>query len=250
MEHSLSRMELLLGTETVQRIQSKHVIIFGIGGVGSWCAEALMRSGICHLTLVDSDLVNPSNINRQLMATTFTVGQSKVEALRDRLLSINPEAFIETRHERFDTDTATSFDFSKFDYIIDAIDSIDCKMLLIQLACQSKATLFSSMGAALKMDATRINVAEFWKVKGCPLGAALRHRFRKSHLIPARKFLCVYSEELLRNHSVSHNNSEESANGSAVHITGSFGFTLAGLVIQHIAKEETQDKSDEPSCSS
>lgn len=233
MEQTLSRMELLLGMEAVRHIQSKRVILFGVGGVGSWCAEALVRSGICHLTLVDPDVVAPSNINRQLMATTLTVGQPKVEALRDRLLSINPEACIEARQERFAAETAHSFDFDAFDYILDAIDSIDSKMLLIQLACQSKAVFFSSMGAALKMDATRVGVAEFWKVKGCPLGAALRHRFRKAHLMPARKFLCVYSEEQLHNHPENPLASRQ-ANGSVAHVTGTFGFTLAGLVIQHI----------------
>ena len=233
MEQTLSRMELLLGMEAVRHIQLKRVILFGVGGVGSWCAEALVRSGICHLTLVDPDVVAPSNINRQLMATTLTVGQPKVEALRDRLLSINPEACIEARQERFAAETAHSFDFDAFDYILDAIDSIDSKMLLIQLACQSKAVFFSSMGAALKMDATRVVVAEFWKVKGCPLGATLRHRFRKAHLMPARKFLCVYSEEQLHNHPENPLASRQ-ANGSVAHVTGTFGFTLAGLVIQHI----------------
>lgn len=228
-------MELLLGVEAVRLIQSRRVALFGVGGVGSWCAEALVRSGICHLTLVDSDVVAPSNINRQLMATTLTVGQPKVQALRDRLLHINPHAHIEARQERFDADTAASFDLDTFDYVIDAIDSIDSKMLLIQLACQSKAMFFSSMGAALKMDVTQIRVAEFWKVKGCPLGATLRRRFRQARVVPTRKFLCVYSEELLHNYPTAPDSPCARANGSAVHITGSFGFALAGLVIQHIA---------------
>ena len=172
------RSELLLGEEVMERIAQKRVIIFGVGGVGSWCAESLVRSGIRQLTIVDSDRVCITNINRQLMATTKTVGQVKVDALKERLLTINPSAEITALQQIFNEETAESFNLNTYDYIIDAIDSLKDKAALILLACRTKAKFFSSMGAALKMDPTRIKVTEFWKVQGDPLARALRKKFK------------------------------------------------------------------------
>ena len=238
------RSELLLGDEAMQQIGSKRVIIFGVGGVGSWCAESLIRSGIRHLTIVDSDRVCASNINRQLMATTLTVGQVKVDALRERLLSINPSAEIITIEKVFNEETADTFDLDSYDYIIDAIDSLKDKALLILLATRSKAKFFSSMGAALKIDPTRIRVTEFWKVEGDPLARMLRKRFKQNDQYPKRKFQCVYSDELLQNKGPQPEEKEETlsqitkgqTNGSLAHITAIFGFTLAGLVLQDATK--------------
>ena len=193
------RTELLLGQPVMERLAEKRVIIFGVGGVGSWCAESLVRSGVVHLTLVDSDRVCVTNINRQLMATSRTVGQVKVEAMRQRLLEINPSADIVAHQEVYSAQTADSFHLEDYDYVIDAIDSLQNKVDLILHATSLKVKLFSSMGAALKMDPTRIHVAEFWDVKGCPLGAALRRRFKRLKKYPKRKFMCVYSDELLEN---------------------------------------------------
>lgn len=139
------RTELLLGNETVERIAQRRIIIFGVGGVGSWCAESLVRSGISQLTIVDSDRVCITNINRQLMATTKTIGQVKVEALKERLLTINPSAEIVALQKIFTEETAHEFQIETYDYIIDAIDSLKDKALLIELACQTKAKFFSSM---------------------------------------------------------------------------------------------------------
>ena len=240
------RAELLLGTETMERISRRRVILFGIGGVGSWCAEALIRTGIHHLTIVDCDSVAPSNINRQLMATTETIGRPKVEVLRQRLLTINPSAQVTALEKVFCEDTAADFQLNTYDYIIDAIDSLRDKALLIQLACKTNARLFSSMGAALKLDPTRIRVAEFWKVNGDPLARALRNLFKRTKNFPAKKFQCVFSDELLpnlgdtddKNQRVEekhpHPFNKPRTNGSVVHITAIFGFTLAGLVIKDI----------------
>ncbi len=253
-----NRAQLLLGSDAMERLGNIRVIIFGVGGVGSWCAESLVRSGISHLTVVDSDRVCITNINRQLMATVKTVGQVKVEALKERLLTINPMAEIDARQQIFSEETADSFCLESYDYIIDAIDSLKDKRLLIEMACQTKAVFFSSMGAALKMDPTRIKVAEFWKVEGCPLARALRQRFKRLKRKPARKFLCVYSDELLENkgHNTScgtekcmcpkaknglgdaallnHEwcSSKAQINGSLMHITAIFGMTIAGLVVK------------------
>ena len=224
------RTELLLGDELMERLSSKSVIIFGVGGVGSWCAESMVRSGIKHLTIVDSDRVCITNINRQLMATTKTVGQVKVDALKGRLLSINPSAEITALQQIFTAETAESFQLDSYDYIIDAIDSLKDKALLILMACQTKAKLFSSMGAALKLDASRIKTAEFWKVQGDPLARALRKRFKRDGRYPKRKFQCVFSDELLENKMPIDPN--DRGNGTIAHITAIFGFMLAGLVVQ------------------
>jgi tRNA A37 threonylcarbamoyladenosine dehydratase len=266
------RTELLLGGETMERIGQKRVIIFGVGGVGSWCAESLVRSGIRHLTIVDSDRVCVTNVNRQLMATTETIGQVKVEALRERLLSINPAAEITALQKIFSHETAEEFDLGSYDYIIDAIDSLKDKAQLILRATntdiimrssnQAIPKFYSSMGAALKMDPTRIKVTEFWKIEGDPLAKLLRKKFRRMQQFPGRKFKCVYSDELplenrghettcgtehcmcpkaqhgpgdqsLLNHEWC--SSKAQINGTIAHITAIFGFMLAGLILQDIA---------------
>ena len=239
----------LVGNKTMDKIAQKRVIIFGVGGVGSWCAESLVRSGIHHLTMVDSDNVSITNVNRQLMATTKTVGQVKVEVLKNRLLEINPNAQIEARAELYDEASNDSFHLDEYDYIIDAIDSLESKMQLLLHASHTKAEVFSSMGAALKMDPTKIHVAEFWKVKGCPLARALRDKFKKRQVRPAKEIQCVYSEELLKNlggipendgapeefHKVAYN-------GTMAHAVAIFGFTIAGLVMQDIYQKATSQQ--------
>lgn len=172
------------------------VIQFGIGGVGSWCTEALVRAGIDNLTIVDCDVVSASNINRQLIATTKTIGMAKVEVMKERLLDINPDARITAIKERYCAETADQFNLDEYDYVIDAIDSLADKALLILRACESEARLISSMGAAGKTDPQKVRVAEFWKVNVCPLARALRNRYKKAKTFPAKKFMAVYSEEL------------------------------------------------------
>ena len=230
-----SRAELLVGGETMERIAQKRVIIFGVGGVGSGCAESLVRSGTHQLTIVDSDCVCITNINRQLMATTKTIGQVKVDALKERLLTINPQAEITALQKIFTQETAEEFNLDSYDYIIDAIDSLKDKALLILMACRTKAKFFSSMGAALKMDPTRIRVTEFWKVQGDPLARALRKKFKSQQQFPKRKFQCVYSDELLSNRGQHATCETESrANGTMVHVTAIFGLMLGGLVLSDI----------------
>lgn len=253
------RTELLLGNDIMDRIANIRVIIFGVGGVGSWCAESLVRSGIKHLTIVDSDRICVTNINRQLMATTKTVGQVKVDVLKSRLLEINPTAEITALQQIYSAETSDSFHIESYDYIIDAIDSLENKVDLIRQSTKTDATFFSSMGAALKMDPMKIKTAEFWKVIGCPLAAALRRRIKKGEKL-TKKFMCVYSEELLENKGANSSCGTENSlcpkaqegpgdanlvnhewcskkariNGTLAHTTAIFGFTLAGLVMQDI----------------
>ena len=255
-----NRTRLLLGDDIMTRFDKTRVIIFGVGGVGSWCAEGLVRSGIGHLTIVDSDRVCITNVNRQMMATSKTIGMVKVEALKERLNEINPDVEVVAVQAIYSPETASQFDLDAYDYVIDAIDSLKDKAALILHATRSKTKFFSSMGAALKLDPLKVEVAEFWNVRGCPLARALRQRFKKRHEFPAKKFLCVYSEELLENKGQESScgtdrcvcpktdkapgdpaladhewcSSKARINGSLMHITSIFGLTLAGLVIRDI----------------
>ena len=239
-----NRLRLLLGDETLMQIMQKRVIVFGVGGVGSWCAEALVRSGICDITLVDADKVCITNINRQLLATTSTIDGVKVDVMKRRLLDINPSVQVTTLEKRYDDSSASEFNLNDYDYVIDAIDSLADKALLIRNACDSTATLFASMGAALKTDSSRIATAEFWKVQGCPLAAALRRRFKKSKQLPSRKFRCVYSDEVFPNRGGEIDNdgsmtfNKVSINGTLAHTTAIFGLKLAELVINDILKRQ------------
>ncbi len=240
MENAYSnRTELLLGGDVLARLAEVRVALFGVGGVGSWCAEGLVRSGVKHLTLVDADRISESNVNRQLMATTRTVGQVKVEALRERLLEIAPDADIVPVQKVFSAETAGEFELDSYDYILDAIDSLKDKGELILRATRTPAVFFSSMGAALKIDPAQVRVAEFWNVRGCPLGAALRKRFKQNHTWPGHKFRCVYDEEVLPNRGAraaaeTDLFNKAQINGSLAHITAIFGMTLCGLVIEDV----------------
>ncbi|NMB49200.1 MAG: tRNA threonylcarbamoyladenosine dehydratase [Bacteroidales bacterium] len=232
-----ARTELLVGKEAMNAIASKRVILFGVGGVGSWCAEGLIRSGVRYLTIVDPDKVVLSNINRQLPATMQTVGQLKVEVMKNRLLEINPFAEINAVPQMYNEETSESFHLETYDYIIDAIDMLQQKAHLMVKASNTPATIFSSMGAALKIDPLRIRVAEFQKVKGCKLASALRRYLREKEK-PVKPILCVYSEEYYPNKGaewVKNNISRRvQTNGTVVHVTAVFGFTLTSLVIQDI----------------
>lgn len=259
-----NRTERLVGPDAMDVLGEKRVIVIGVGGVGSWCAESLVRSGFRHITIVDSDRVCITNVNRQNMATMKTVGMVKVEALKERLLSINPKAEVNALQKIYTESTAEEFQLDTYDYIVDAIDSLQDKAYLMLQATRTKAKFFSSMGAALKLDPTRIQVGEFWKVKGCPLGAALRRKFKKMQRFPSKKFKCVFSDELLENKGQSHAcgtsacmcpkaengpgdpellnhewcSSKAQINGSLSHITAIFGFTLAGLIMQDALRTE------------
>lgn len=235
MNHSIfNRSRLILGDDVMSSLSEINVVIFGMGGVGSWVAEGLVRTGLTHLTIVDADRVDVTNVNRQMPATFGTIGEDKVEAAKRHLLEINPNAEITAVKMFYSADTAYLIDLKEYDYIVDAIDSLKDKALLILNATRSGKKFYSSMGAALKMDPSRIHTAEFWNVKGCPLARALRNRFKKTKEFPSKKFLCVYSDELLSNKSISDETCSYKAaiNGSLVHITAIFGFTLAGEIIK------------------
>lgn len=239
MIEKFDRVNLLFGTKGLEFLEKTNVILFGIGGVGSWAGECLIRTGIRHLTIVDCDRVAETNINRQLPATVSSVGEWKVDAMAARLKEINPDAEIICIKEAYTAETCGKFELGKYDYIIDAIDSLKDKAHLILASTNTEATLYSSMGAALKIDPTKISVTEFWKVKGCPLARSLRQWFKRHNEFPKRKFKVVYSEELLTNICKSNESCSYKAqiNGSLCHITAIFGMTLAGLVVEDIMKK-------------
>jgi tRNA A37 threonylcarbamoyladenosine dehydratase len=256
------RTELLLGREAIGRLHETKVILFGVGGVGSWCAEGLVRSGIGSLDMVDFDTVCVSNINRQLHATPAAIGKVKVDAMKKRLLEINPRAKIGALHKVYSEEHSEEFRLHEYHYIIDAIDILENKIHLIKSALETEAVLFSSMGAALKRDPSRIKTGSIWKTSGCPLARRIRNGLRKMNI--SSDFQCVYSDEAVKKtgeRSRQDNaagkddefcivpGSAETAegrelagkkriNGSLVHITGIFGFMLAGMVINSVAGGE------------
>jgi tRNA A37 threonylcarbamoyladenosine dehydratase len=256
---AFNRLEILTGADGLARLHRTRVIVFGIGGVGSWCAEALVRSGIGTVVMVDSDVVCVTNINRQVQATSTTVGKSKVAELARRLTLINPDATIIPVQKIYHRSTADQFDLGSYPYVVDAIDSISNKVDLIIAARQAGAKVFSALGASNKLDPLQIRVCSLWDSQGCPLGRYLRKRLRRKGF--DGEVTCVYSEENLplmkadlrcgksdclcppkaakgqdgeNIHAHEWCSSKKQINGSAVHITGTFGFYLAGLVIQDV----------------
>jgi tRNA threonylcarbamoyladenosine dehydratase len=245
------RLQILIGKEGIDKLARSRVLLAGVGGVGSWCAEALIRNGIGHLEIIDSDLVCVTNINRQLQALHSTVGMSKVNILADRLRDINPGATIVAHNTVYNHDTADDFQLDQYDFIVDAIDSLACKVELLDRALRTDVPLVSSMGASSKLDPTQIRLDSFWKTHGCPLAKFVRKRLR--HRNVTKDFRCVFSPENLPPHDAAfacgsdncvcpsassdetpaHEwcSSKAKINGSAVHITGIFGFYLAADVV-------------------
>ena len=193
MENQFSRTELLLGKEKMQKLAAARVCIFGIGGVGGYAAEALARSGVGHLELVDNDVVCLSNLNRQIIATHQTLGQYKVDVMKERILSVNPAAEVVVHKCFYLPETRERFDFTKFDYVVDAIDTVAGKISLVLQAEASGTPVISSMGAGNKLDATAFRVADIYQTSICPLARIMRKELKKRGV---KKLKVVYSEEL------------------------------------------------------
>jgi tRNA A37 threonylcarbamoyladenosine dehydratase/predicted adenine nucleotide alpha hydrolase (AANH) superfamily ATPase len=215
------RLALLTGTDVLEKLARTRVLVVGVGGVGSWCAEALVRSGVGKIGIVDFDTVCASNVNRQIQATSQTLGKAKVEVLKQRLLEINPKCEVRAWEKVFSKENAAEFGIETTDYVIDAIDSIEHKLDLIETVYNSGVKLFSSMGMARKIDPTRIKVADIWKTHNCPLARLVRQGLRARGF--NGNFTAVYSDELLGENK-----------GSIITVTASAGMILASLVIQDI----------------
>lgn len=189
----LSRTQLILGKEGIERLGKAKVIIFGVGGVGGYALEALVRSGVEKIALVDADTVSISNLNRQIIATQRTLGELKVEAAKDRALSINPDAKITVYPIFYEEKTENEIDLSQYDYVIDAIDTVSSKIRLIENAKAKDVPIISSMGAGNKLDPTAFKVADIHKTSVCPLARVIRTELKKRNI---KNLKCVYSEEL------------------------------------------------------
>ena len=253
MEGRLSRSEALLGGEAMKRLAAVRVLVVGVGGVGSWCAEALVRTGLGRITLVDDDVVAESNVNRQCPATSETIGRAKVEAMAERLKAISPECEVEAVNARYPSSSVARPE--SFALVVDAIDSVDCKAELILGTTEAGVPLVSSMGAALRTDPTKVKVTRFEKVEGDGLAKALRRRFRKLGRWPKGRFSCVWSAE----HAIEHHSSDfasqsdlrsvdisgQSGNrtalkGSLMPVTATFGMCLASEAIKILTKGEKE----------
>ncbi len=192
MKEWLSRTEMLFGTEAVEHLQKARVAIFGIGGVGGYVVEALARSGVGEFDLIDADTVCESNLNRQIIATRNTIGRYKVDVAEERILSINPDAVVHTHKTFVLTDTIEEFDFSKYSYVVDAIDTITGKLAIIMKAKEAGIPVISAMGAGNKLDPTAFRVADIYKTKVCPLAKVMRRELKKRAISDVK---VVYSEE-------------------------------------------------------
>ncbi|WMI80044.1 tRNA threonylcarbamoyladenosine dehydratase [Anaerotignum sp. MB30-C6] len=193
MLNQFSRTELLIGEDGMNRLSQARVAVFGIGGVGGYTVEALARSGVGTFDLVDDDQVCLTNLNRQIIATRSTVGHDKVTLAKERILDINPHAVIHIYKTFFSSQTADAFDFSKYDYVVDAIDTVSGKIELVMQANQAGVPIISCMGAGNKMDASAFQVADIYKTSVCPLARVMRHELKKRRV---KKLKVVYSKEL------------------------------------------------------
>jgi tRNA A37 threonylcarbamoyladenosine dehydratase len=249
---AFQRLALLTGEDGLQRLSGTKVIVFGLGGVGSWCAEALVRSGIGSVSLVDSDTVCVTNINRQAQATQKTIGQFKADALKNRLCEINPACAIKVFNKVFSKESADDFDIADYDFVIDAIDSLENKLTLIESCGALNVICFSSMGMALKLDPSQIRIADIWETSGCALARLVRAGLRKRGR--TGPLTVVYSRERLplqtaipvscggarclcpKNSTDGERkewcSSKKVINGNAVTVTATAGMMLASLVIR------------------
>ena len=193
--NQFSRTELLLGKEGMERLKKVRVAVFGIGGVGGFTVEALARSGVGSFDLIDDDMVCLTNINRQLIATVKTVGKYKVDIMKERILEINPRAQVEVHPCFYLPDTADRFDFSKYDYVVDAIDTVSAKIDLVLRAQEKQVPIISCMGAGNKLDPTRFEVTDIYKTSVCPLAKVMRRELKKKGV---QKLKVVYSKEPAR----------------------------------------------------
>lgn len=239
MQEQFLRTAMLLGESAVIRLQKARVAVFGIGGVGGYTVEALARSGIGQLDLIDSDTVSISNLNRQILATHSTVGMPKVEAAKARVLDINPDCVVRTHQVFYTPETAGSFDFREYDYIVDAIDTVTGKLALVERAAAVGTPIICSMGTGNKLDASAFQVADISKTTMCPLARVMRRELGKRGI---RHLKVVYSQE----ETLTPTGWEEEAAalgkrqipGSVAFVPGAAGLILAGEVIKDIALGE------------
>lgn len=235
MAHAFSRTERLVGSEALDILKTSRVAVFGIGGVGGYTVEALARSGVGSFLLVDNDTVSLTNLNRQIIATTETLGKDKVDVMKERIVSINPDAQVEIRKCFYLPETADSFDLSGYDYIVDAVDTVTAKIDLIVRANQLGVPVISAMGAGNKLDPTRFEVTDIYKTSVCPLAKVMRRELKKRHI---KKCKVVYSKEqpVKPVTDIDEQSSKKSIPGSIAFVPSVAGLIIAGEVVKDLIK--------------
>ncbi|MFQ9985126.1 MAG: ThiF family adenylyltransferase [Lachnospiraceae bacterium] len=241
MTEQFSRTAMLLGEDALEQLSKCRVAVFGLGGVGGYAVEALIRGGIGAVDLIDHDRVSPTNLNRQLYATHRTIGEYKVDAAAKRIADINPHAAVRTYRTFYMPDTSDQFDLKQFDYIVDAIDTVTGKLELISNAYQAHTPIISSMGTGNKLDPTAFEVADIYSTSVCPLAKVMRRELKKRGILSLK---VVYSKEIpIKPSACSPTTAESSVNASGRHVPGSVSFVppvagliIAGTVIQDLLK--------------
>ena len=246
MNREFTRSTLLMGEAAVEKLQKSRVAIFGVGGVGGYVCEALVRSGVGAFDLIDKDVVDVTNINRQIIATHSTVGRPKVEVMRERMLDINPEVLVNARECFFLPENATDFDFTNYDFVVDCVDTVTAKIQIIMQAKEAGVPVISSMGAGNKMDASRFKVADIYKTNVDPLARVMRRELKKRGV---RKLTVVYSDEEPMTPINDSNSGEADAvsqsvgrvkqtPGSVAFVPGAAGLIIAGEVVRQLISKE------------
>lgn len=229
-----SRFELLVGYENILKLQQSHVIVFGVGGVGGYVVEALVRSGIGHITIVDNDIVSKTNLNRQIIATQDTIGKSKVNVMKDRILNINPLCDVNIIEDFYLPENANQIDLSQYNYVVDAIDTITSKIELAVRCEQKHIPLISSMGTGNKLNPAMLEVSDIYKTSVCPLAKVMRKELKARRI---KRLKVVYSKEL----PIKPSYSDEKTNkrvvpGSSAFVPASAGLLIASEVIKDLLK--------------
>lgn len=218
------RTEALIGTKSLEILKNSHVAVFGVGGVGGYVVEALARSGVGQITIVDKDVVNESNINRQIIATYDTLGMSKVEVMKKRVLSINPNCIVNDLELFYLPEVSHLIDFSKFDYVVDAVDTVTAKLLIVEKCNEANVKLISSMGTGNKLDPMKFKVADINQTSVCPLAKVMRYELRKRGI---KHLKCLYStEEVIK--------TDERTPASIAFVPSVAGLIIAGEVIKDL----------------
>ncbi len=227
------RSEMLIGKEGMEKIKNTRVAVFGVGGVGSYAAMALVRAGVHNIDVIDNDSVSMSNINRQLIANIKTVGLKKADVMKNMLLEINEKASVQAVDLFFDKDTVNTFDFSSYDYVVDAIDTVASKILLIEKCKETNTKIISSMGTGNKFDPTRLEISDIYKTSVCPLARVMRYELKKRGI---KKLTVVYSKEIPQKPLFEEEGERRSTPGSMSYVPSAAGLIIASAVINDIIK--------------
>ncbi|MCM1568397.1 MAG: tRNA threonylcarbamoyladenosine dehydratase [Roseburia sp.] len=243
MSEQFSRTELLIGKEGVETLQDATVAVFGIGGVGGYVVEALARSGVGHFDLIDNDIVSPSNLNRQIIATWLTIGKYKTEVMRERILTIHPQAQVTVHNCFYLPETASEFDFGRYSYVVDAVDTVTAKIDIIMRAREAGVPVISSMGAGNKMDPAQFRVADIYRTSVCPLARIMRRELKKRG-VEALKV--VYSPEPPISGKLTQETKQQPAGkrrvpGSIAFVPAVAGLMIAGEVVRDLTGWEASE---------